>query len=127
MPFPPMPPAPNAPIKPHALVGTLTDRTGSNIATGTPVIADNETHTGNQRVLSRASGEIMINLANISDWSVGDNIRIQAKDSKGNGEIWYTSPAANTGHTSISKELRPINPALGKRLDRYQERSLVKA
>lgn len=125
-----MPPPPNAPIKSHTLVGVLTDRTGSNITTGTPVIADNETHPGNKRVLSRAGGEILINLANManmSGWSVGDHIRIQARDAKGNGEIYYVAPAANTGHTDISKELRPINPALGMRLDRYLERSLVRA
>lgn len=125
-----MPPPPAGPIKPHTLVGVLTDRTGSNITTGTPVIADNETHAGNQRVLSRAGGEILINLANMtnmSGWSVGDHIRIQAQDSKGNGEIYYVAPAANTGHTDISKELRPINPALGMRLDRCIGWSLVRS
>ena len=122
-----MPPPPATPIKPHSLVGILTDRVGSNITTGTPVIADNETHQGNQRVLSKAGGEILINLANMSGWSVGDHIRIQAQDSKGNGEVWYASPAANTGHTDISKKLRPINPALGMRLDRYTKRCLVRS
>ena len=126
MTFPPMPPAPATPIKPHVLRGVLTDRHGSNITTGTPVIAYDETNTGTDRVLSRASGEILINMGNISAWSFNDKVRIQAIDDKGNGEVYYVSPASGTGNTNISKVIRPITPVCGKRLDKFTCGSIVK-
>ncbi len=126
MPFPPMPPPPAAPIKPHILVGTLTDRKGNNITTGTPVIAVNETHAGMNRVLSRAGGEILINLANMSAWTVNDRVRMQVIDSKGNGEVWYVSPASGTGITSITKVIKAISPVCGKRIDKFTVRSVIK-
>lgn len=126
MPFPPMPPPPSTPVKPHILVGILSDRKGNKITTGTPILAYNETHAGMTRVLSRAGGEILINLANISAWAVSDKIRLQAIDSKGNGEVWYVSPASGTGITTISKIIRGINPVCGKRIDKFAGRSVVK-
>ena len=127
MPFPPMPPPPATPVKPHTLVGVLTDRHGNNITTGTPVIAVNETHAGSKRVVTRSGGEILINLANMSAWTVDDKIRVQVIDTKGNGEVFYVSPASGTGSTSISKVIRAINPVCGKRIDRFTGRSVVKA
>ena len=126
MPFPPMPPPPTTPVKPHILVGILTDRKGNNITTGTPVIAFNETHTGTKRVLSRTGGEILINLANMSAWAVNDNVRIQVIDAKGNGEVWHIKPQSGTGITSVTKVVRAINPVCGKRTDRFTGRGMVK-
>ena len=126
MPFPPMPPPPAAPVKPHILVGILTDRKGSNITTGTPVVAYNETNVGTKRVLSRAGGEILINLANMSSWAVNNKVRIQVIDTKGNGEVWYVKPQSGTGITSVTKTVRAINPVCGKRMDRFTGRSVVK-
>ena len=126
MPFPPMPPPPAIPVKPHTLVGVLTDRHGNNITTGTPVIAVNETHTGSKRVLSRAGGEILINLANMLAWSVNDIVRVQVIDSKGNGEVWYVSPASGTGSTLITKVIGAINPVCGKRINKFTMGSVVK-
>lgn len=123
---PPMPPPPSSPIKPHVLVGILTDRKGNNINTNTPIISYNETNIGTNRTLSKINGEILINLANMSTWSVNDKIRIQVIDSKGNGEVYYTFPLANTGTTSITKVIRAINPVCGKRLDKFTGRSVVK-
>ncbi len=121
-----MPPPPAAPVKPHILIGILTDRKGSNITTSTPVVAYNETNVGTRRVLSRAGGEILINLANMSAWAVNDRIRIQVIDTKGNGEVWYVNPQSGTGITFITKTIRAINPVCGKRIDRFAERSVVK-
>ncbi len=126
MPFPPMPPPPAAPVKPHILVGILTDRKGNNITTGTPVVAYNETNVGTKRVLSRAGGEILINLASMSAWAVNDKVRIQVIDTKGNGEVWYVKPQSGTGITSVTKVVRTINSVCGKRMDRFTERSVVK-
>lgn len=125
MPPPPMPQG-TTPIKPHTLVGILTDRDGNNITTGTPVIAVNETHPGNQRVVTRSGGEIQIDLANMSGWEYNDVIRDQAITTKGEGEIWYVSPAMNTGSTSITKTIRAINPMI-KRNDKFPIKSMVKA
>lgn len=124
--FPPMPPPPTTPIKPHILRGVLTDRHGNNITTGTGVIVYDETNVGTDRIASRSGGEILINMANMSDWSFNDVVRVQAIDSKGNGEVYYVSPASGTGDTSISKVIRAINPVCGKRLDKFPIRSMVK-
>ena len=125
--FPPMPPSPATPVKPHVFVGTLTDRHGNNIATGTPVIAYDETNTGTNRVVTKASGEILINLANMSTWEFDDKVRIQVIDTKGNGEVFYVSPSAGTGHTSITKVIRAINSTCGKRINKFTAKSVVKA
>lgn len=124
--FPPMPPPPAAPVKPHILVGILTDRKGNNISTGTPVLAYNETHAGMNRILSRAGGEILINLANMSAWAVNDRVRIQVIDTKGNGEVWYVKPQSGTGITSVTKTVRASNPVCGKRMDKFTGRGVVK-
>jgi len=127
MTFPPMPPAPATPIEPHVLRGILTDRHGAKITTGTGIIAFNETNEGADRTLSRANGEILFNLANISAWADDDKIRVQCIDEKGNGEVYYVSPAADTGSTQITKVIRAINPVCGKRIEKFTGRSIVKA
>lgn len=123
MPFPPMPPFPSTPIKPHILNGILTDRNGNNIITDSEVIAINETNSGSKRILTRANGEILINLADISTWSINDKIRIQIKDSKGNGEVYYTKPLTGTGNTSITRVIRKISSR--NRMDKFTERCII--
>lgn len=126
MSFPPMPGPPEVPIIPHVLRGVLTDRDGNNILTGAPVIVVNETHSGNDRKLSRSGGEILIDMGNVPDWAVGDDIRVQVTDYNGNGEVYYVIPLTATGNTSITKVIRPINPVCGKRPDKFTGRSIVR-
>lgn len=123
----PMPPPPSPPVSPHVLDGILTDRNGNNIVADTNVIVIDETHAGTRADPIKTNGEIVTSLANVSDdWAFGDNIRIQCIDRKGNGEVWHISPVAATGHTDITKTIRAMNPALGKRLDKFPLRSVVK-
>lgn len=124
MPFPPMPPPPATPVIPHVLRGVLTDSHGDNIESDNVVIAINEIHAGNRRVPIRAGGEILFNVANISAGVVGDDIRMQCIDLKGNGEVWHAD--VGSGATDISKVIRMINPVCGKRVDRFLVRSVVR-
>jgi len=123
-----MPPPPFTPTPPHVLSGILTDRKGNNIVTNTTVIVADDTHAGTYTDPVKTNGEIVMSLANVSnDWAVGDNIRVQVIDGNGNGEVYRVSPAASTGFTDITKTVRPINPTLDRRLDRFPLKSLVKA
>jgi len=126
MPFPPMPGPPSTPIAPHVLSGILTDRDGNHIAADTNVLAYDETNVGSHIDPVKTNGEIVMALANISDWAFDDDIRMQCIDAKGNGEVWHVTPVAATGYTSITKTIRAINPVCDKRLDKFPLRSVVK-
>lgn len=122
--FPPMPPPPATPVIPNILRGELIDRSGNDIATGVAVIAVNETHAGNRRVLIRANGEILINVANLSAGVAGDKIRMQCIDNKGNGEVWHVS--VGSGATNVSKVVCAVNPVISRRIDKFVMRSAVR-
>jgi len=121
-----MPGPPSAPIKPHVLSGILTDRDGNNIAADTNVLAYDETNVGDHSDPVKTNGEIVMSLANVSDWSFNDHVRMQCIDNGGNGEVWHVSPQSGTGYTSITKMIRPINPVCDKRFDKFPLRSMVK-
>ena len=119
----PMPPPPS----PHVLDGILTDRNGNDIAADINVTVIDETHAGTRSAPIKTSGEIVMDMANVSDdWAVGDSVRVQCIDNEGNGEVWHVSPVAATGHTSITKTIRAINPAMGKRIDKFLLRSVLR-
>lgn len=123
-PFPLMPGPPEPPIEPNIFRGVLTDREGNNIATESAVYGVNETHAGSDRVLTKTSGEIIINTANISAGAVGDTVRFQCVDTKGNGDIWYKSIAK--GVVDMSHVVLPITPLIGHRIVRLCIKGIVK-
>lgn len=112
-----------APRTPNVLRGRFTDGEGANITPGSPVTAINETTTGNRRVVIRTTGEAIINIANMSNGSPGDIIRLQCIDKIGNGDIWYAT--AVKGAANITKTLERIN-GITKRSDKLLLRSTTK-
>lgn len=113
-PFPPMPGPPETPVTPNMFRGVLTDKEGNNIATESAVYGVNETHAGSDRISVRTGGEIVINAANLSASVVGDTVRFQCIDSKGNGDIWYKTIAK--GAVDMSHVVLPINALVGHRV-----------
>lgn len=85
MPFPPMPGPPSSPIEPFAILIRVKDTKDGAYVAGARAFGVDETDGGSDRVpfTTAADGSVIVNAANIGDWTVTDNNLIHIELTKG--------------------------------------------
>ena len=85
MPFPPMPGPPDAPIIPWSIFVMVKDSPSGAYISGAKIFGTNETDGGYSRPSrkSQSDGSIIVDCANMSDWTATDDDLIHIEVTKG--------------------------------------------